>query len=147
MTVKFTIPGKPQGKARPRVTVHGTYTPKPTKDYENLVRAEYLRQTNGAKFPAGAALGMYIMAYYPIPKGTSRAKRRAMEECVIYPIARPDIDNIFKAVADALNGVAYHDDAQIVNCEVNKIYAKEPCVRVLILRFPDYRTTKENDNA
>lgn len=27
---------------------------------------------------------------------------------------KPDIDNIVKVVADALNGAAYHDDTQIV---------------------------------
>lgn len=36
--IMFTVHGKPQGKGRPRVTSHGTYTPEKTKQYEELVR-------------------------------------------------------------------------------------------------------------
>ena len=39
----FTIHAAPVGKARPRVTSHGTYTPKKTRDYEQLVRLEKFR--------------------------------------------------------------------------------------------------------
>ena len=43
--IKFTIPGKPFGKQRPRVTKVGnyskTYTPTETVAYENLVKLYY----------------------------------------------------------------------------------------------------------
>ena len=43
--IKFTIPGPPQGKGRPRFTKSGhTYTPAKTAEYEKLVQAEYIRQ-------------------------------------------------------------------------------------------------------
>lgn len=34
-------------------------------------------------------------------------------------------DNIAKAILDALNGIAYKDDAQIIELEVNKMYGEE----------------------
>ena len=34
----FTIDFPPTGKARPRVTRHGAYTPQKTKEYEELVK-------------------------------------------------------------------------------------------------------------
>lgn len=33
---------------------------------------------------------------------------------------KPDIDNVLKAVLDALNGVAYKDDSQVVEVRVVK---------------------------
>ena len=42
------------------------------------------------------------------------------------PTKKPDIDNAIKAIADALNGVAYYDDSQIVYIEATKHYAEKP---------------------
>lgn len=39
------------------------------------------------------------------------------------PLKKPDIDNIVKVVADALNGVAYHDDTQIAMVIAAKTYS------------------------
>jgi len=64
--IHFTIPGAPKGKARPRVTKFGTYTPKSTKDYEKLVRKSYL----DAGFPVRKCLEtplcVNIRAYFPV---------------------------------------------------------------------------------
>lgn len=51
----------------------------------------------------------------------------------IYPTKKPDVDNIIKIIADALNGVAYNDDKQIVMCSCGKYYTDaEPFVCVYI---------------
>ena len=43
MEIKFTVPGQPKGKQRPRVcrinSRNVTYTPRQTTEYEKLVRA------------------------------------------------------------------------------------------------------------
>lgn len=39
------------------------------------------------------------------------------------PLKKPDMDNIVKVVADALNGVAYHDDVQIALVQAKKCYS------------------------
>ena len=38
----------------------------------------------------------------------------------LLPAKKPDIDNIVKAVLDALNEVAYRDDTQVVELQVRK---------------------------
>ena len=53
-------------------------------------------------------------------------------ENIIRPIKKPDMDNVIKMVADALNQVAYKDDTQIVDCQVRKFYSEEPRVEVII---------------
>ena len=135
MRAKFCIHGDPQGKGRPRFsTVCGhvhTRTPDETVLDENLVKTEY-RQQVGVKFPDDAMLDVRIFAYYPIPKSVSKRKRQAMLEKRIRPIKKPDWDNVGKVICDSLNGIAYRDDAQVVDSMVRKFYGETPKVVVTI---------------
>lgn len=115
----FTIDFPPTGKARPRVTIRGTYTPQKTVDYENLVKWSYVRAKG--KMHVGA-LRVTIKAYLTPPKSASKATRQLMLTDRIYPTVKPDDDNIVKACQDALNGIAYKDDAQIVDLILHKRY-------------------------
>jgi Holliday junction resolvase RusA-like endonuclease len=139
-SVHFVVPGEPTGKGRPRVVrlpngASHTYTPEKTAAYERRVQHEYWRQTNCARFADGDALALKIEAYCGIPKNASRAKRAAMESGALRPAKKPDIDNILKAVADALNTIAYRDDTQIVDARIRKMYSHEPRAEVTIERM------------
>lgn len=127
----FTISGEPQGKARPRVTTRGTYTPKKTKDYERLVQWEYRKQ--GGRDYGERQLQVEITANFQIPKSKPRKVVVDMLAGQVRPTKKPDCDNIAKAILDALNGIAYHDDSQIVTLAVEKWYSPyDPCVIVTI---------------
>lgn len=136
MQVKFIIFGEPVGKGRPKfTTVQGfakAYTPKQTASYENLVKLEYAQQCGLKRFRDSDMLDMRIIAYYSIPKSTSKKKRQLMMEHKIRPVKKPDLDNVLKIVADALNEIAYHDDAQIVDSIIRKFYSNVPRVEVTI---------------
>lgn len=124
MTVEFTVEGMVKPKERPRTRqINGhiqTYTPKGTREYELRVKAAY----PGFKtFTDGEYLSVHIDAYYPIPKSTSNANRVLMLSGRVRPTKRPDLDNIAKSICDALNGVAYKDDSQIVKLTVAKYYS------------------------
>lgn len=131
MRAEFIIHAAPVGKARPRVTRNGTFTPAKTRAYEKLVRVEYGAQC-GAQYFGDSPLAVSITAYYQIPKSASKRKRGQMESKIIRPTVKPDADNVCKAVCDALNGVAWKDDAQIVNLIFEKHYGAEPRVKVEI---------------
>lgn len=133
MKVKFTVLGEPRGKQRPRMTKTGhTYTPIETVQYENLVRLEYSRQCHDFIFEDRTPLDARITAYYSIPKSTSVKKRQAMLEHRIRPIKKVDCDNLVKIVLDSLNGIAYRDDVQVVDCQVRKFYSDRPRVVVTL---------------
>lgn len=134
MEVRFTVHGEPKGKGRPRFTKTGhAVTPKDTVIYENLVRMEYLNQCGETKFPDDAMLDIRIKAYYTIPQSKPKKKKELMRAGIIRPTKKPDMDNCIKIIADALNKIAYHDDAQIVDCQVRKFYSDDPRVEVRIL--------------
>jgi Holliday junction resolvase RusA-like endonuclease len=44
----------------------------------------------------------------------------ACEKDIIKAIVKPDIDNVSKCILDALNGIAYEDDNQVVELNVIK---------------------------
>lgn len=115
LSASFTVDGVPQGKARPRVTSHGTYTPANTKDYEKAVQLSYMAQCQGAMFP-DVSLMVVIDAYYPIPKSATKKKHWRMQDGLIRPKVKPDLDNVAKAVCDALNGQAYRDVRRLPRC-------------------------------
>ena len=137
MIVRFSVLGEPQGKGRPRFAKVGgfvkTYTPDQTVVYENLVRTEFRRQCgNATRFDDNDRLDMRIMAYYSIPKSASKKKVAQMISKDLRPAKKPDMDNIVKVVADSLNGVAYKDDAQVVDTMVRKFYSDVPRIEVSI---------------
>lgn len=124
------IPGDPVGKERPRHTKSGhTYTPEKTKAYEAKVAACF-RKAHGKRLDGPVFLA--ITAYMPIPKRATKADRAAMEAGARLPMKRPDADNIAKVCMDALNGLAYHDDAQVIGLSVLKRYG-EPHVEINIM--------------
>lgn len=133
--MKIVIPGVPVGKGRPKFsTFNGhavAYTPEKTVNYENLVKLAF-QQSGETAFDRETQLRADIYAYFPIPKSTSKKKRKEMESGLILPTKKPDTDNIAKAILDALNGLAYYDDAQVVYLQVSKKYSDEPRAVVFI---------------
>ncbi len=139
MKVKFTIPGEPKGKGRPRATRDGhMYTPKDTVIYENLVKTSYFQQCGAKPVDKDVPLDVRITAYFQIPESTSKKRKLLMLARVIRPTKKVDWDNLGKVVCDSLNKIAYHDDAQIVDAQVRKFYSDNPRVVVTIQEAQTY---------
>lgn len=136
--IEFTIPGDPRGKARPRVVrlkngASMSYTPDKTVEYEELIRQRFRQQWPSTElpFPYKTPVCVMITACFGIPKSTSKKARTAMLSGQTYPTKKPDVDNVVKIVLDALNGFAWHDDAQVIDLHISKTYTeREPFVRV-----------------
>lgn len=128
--IKLIIPGQPCAKGRPRLGKYGTYTPEKTVNYETLVKQLYIMQNHRKQLEG--ALQMRVIAYMPIIKSTSKKNAELMRMGNIRPTKKPDWDNIGKIISDALNGLAYHDDSQIVTATVEKWYSDNPRVEVEI---------------
>ncbi len=135
MRIEFEIKGKAKAKQSVKFTKSGMkYTPSDIKEYANWVRLCFIN-----KYPAWNAkafenkpLQAIISVYMPIPKGFSKVKRNSSLSGDLRPIVKPDCDNIAKNINDALNGIAYPDDKQIVSLMVNKFYSDDERVTVAI---------------
>ena len=133
--IKFIVSGKPQGKARPRFRKIGnyvsTYTPKQTTEYEKLVKLSAIEQCKDKLNKQYTGLvKMSIKAYFKPNKSISKKQYNLLigKE----HLKKPDSDNIAKIICDSLNGVAYKDDSQVAYLELEKYYAEEERVEVII---------------
>lgn len=122
----FTVYGHCVGKQRPRVINGHAFTPKETREYESQVVQAFAMTKNDLDFDG--AFEAFITIYVPMPKGWSRRKREENR----YPIRimTPDLDNAAKAILDALNGLAYKDDKQVVSLSVSRMWGAEEFVEV-----------------
>lgn len=135
----FEVMGMPQGKARARTGKGFSYTPEKTVLYENLIKTSFLAADNKKTFFDKEPVEMYITALFPIPKSTTKKDRERIRNKELFPTKKPDADNIAKVICDALNGVAYHDDTQVVKLSVRKAYTEdEPKVVVAMGVFDGY---------
>lgn len=136
LTVWFPI--QPIPKARPRFTRFGkAYTPKKTHDYEKQI-ADYFKQNpNRFKFEKEIPIAVNLVFGMPIPKSTPKSRKAAMLEKIVQHTKKPDLDNLQKAVLDALNGTAWEDDSQIVRITAKKEYTDEPYVYLYMHEYTD----------
>jgi Holliday junction resolvase RusA-like endonuclease len=142
MSVEILIFGEPVGKARARVVRCGrsihAFTPERTARYESMVRLAAVAEMQGQQ-PFSGPVAVTIRAAFGVPASWSKKKRGAALENprAILPAKRPDLDNVVKSVCDAMNGVVFRDDAQIVELVATKHYGKIACVQVLVEPLDD----------
>lgn len=133
---EFEMIGEIVGKARPRMNTRTgkAYTPTNTKNYEYFLRQWFIRKYPNFK-PIETKVKVEMVAYFSIPKSTSKKREAEMLAGNISPTKKPDIDNITKIILDAMNKFAYLDDTQVTQCTVIKKYAAIPKVVVTIEEY------------
>lgn len=112
--------GPLKGKDRPHYDTRNrrTYTPSKTQRYEKALRKDALARWGN--IPTDKPVAIRITAYKAIPKSYTKANKILAAYGRMLPTSRPDLDNIVKIVLDALNGVVYTDDRQVVRLEALK---------------------------
>ena len=114
-TLQIVVDGPPKAKGRPRFGKGRVFTPKATVDAERGMGWRAKEAMKGRDLFDGP-LAVLIHAWVKTPKKGKHA----------HPIVKPDADNLAKLVCDALNGIVWHDDKQIVDLQVIKNYSPDP---------------------
>ena len=96
------------------------YDPVKSKDWKRTVQSQVLDSLNGQAEIHEGPLSLQLRFYLARPK--SLPKR------VMHHIKKPDADNLAKGVKDAMRGILYHDDSQIVELLIRKEYNAQPRV-------------------
>lgn len=78
------------------------------------------------------------------PKWRAEEATRRLKRGEIVPCTRGDRDNLAKAILDALEGIFYVNDRQIMSGEISKSYALRSGVRVEISTLPDMPESKKD---
>lgn len=135
MLIRFTVPGQPVGKARPRIGRAGgfsrMYTPEKTVSYESLVGWTAAQAMAGRALLEGA-VAVRLDIRVQIPASWSKKKQDLARCGGCWPVSKPDIDNVEKAIFDGLNGVVWKDDVQVVEVTKAKRYGEQPGVEVQV---------------
>ena len=133
--VTFKVDADPVGKQRARYAKRGnfvqTYTPDKTRNYESLIK-EAAIEAMGSSEPLETPVNLYLYIRAPIPKSLPKKRIEACLNGLEKPIKKPDASNVLKSIEDAMNGVVYKDDSQIVNIHVAKVYSSVAGVDVCI---------------
>lgn len=136
----YTLPLRPVAASRPRVTRKGVFYQEPYASWKvtapNLLRAALLRA--GITEPIRLAVALQVEMVFPRPKqkparGTLHRQYWHPTEDYPYP-CKPDVDNVLKAVKDALTEAgAWIDDNQVVNLgDTTKWAGSDPRIEITI---------------
>lgn len=134
--IRIELAGEPRGKGRPRFNRASgvAYTPGPTRSYEADLKFQALQAMGSRPLLKGAVM-VRVHAKFSVPASWSQKKRALALSGQMRPTKKPDIDNIAKML-DALNMAVWRDDAQVVSCEIRKVFADRPCLVVEVEALP-----------
>ena len=117
----FTVYGTPSPKGSTRAFVPKGWTrpiitsaTKGLKAWESKIAAAAGAQANGTLLTGPVIV---TIAFY-LPRPLSLKKGAVMHT------KRPDLDKLIRGATDALNGILWKDDAQVVNIAATKAYVK-----------------------
>ena len=129
--VAFQVMGKPQAEPRARMGPYGMYYPNGPRRtaFRQFIMRQVPETARGPVFPAGVSVAVVVRCYLRRPNTDfKRGDRLGHMLKAMVPSARPvvpDIDNMAKFILDAMNGLVYKDDRQVVHLVVSKLLDNE----------------------
>lgn len=127
--IEFTVHGipKPAGSKRAflnpktkRIVV--TDDCKTGRDWKASMQAAAIEAMAGDD-PATGPLGLHVTFWMPRPKSHYRKDGTVKESAPDWHDIRPDATKLLRCAEDAMTGIVWRDDAQVVSQEVTKRYA------------------------
>jgi Holliday junction resolvase RusA-like endonuclease len=157
MTVSFTVHGKPEPAGSKRGFVRGgrvvvTDANVKSRPWKALVtdaaiQAMTVRHSSfdvefdSLREPLEGPLSVQFLFHVARPKGHQGAKG-LRPSAPPYPITRPDLLKLARGVEDALTGIVYHDDSQIIEEVLVKGYGR-PGVHITVEQLDEDHASKE----
>jgi len=113
---------------RPRVLKSGiTYMPKSYTQYKDYIASKFKGFKSFGKLP----LVMELLMVFKTPLKVKNNK---------YSMPVGDVDNLYKSIADSLEGVVYENDRQIVETKIKKMYGEFDCIFINIKEYVEDKT-------
>lgn len=120
-SVTFSVPSRPLAKGRPRFANGRAYTPATTREHEARIRAAAAK--HAPDVPWDGPIVVRVSFRFRRPKDGRR-----------HHLSRPDLDNLIK-ILDALNGLIWVDDAQLVRITAEKVYSETEATCITVRRI------------
>lgn len=144
--IEFTIYGEPVAQGRPRFSTAGgfvkAYDPAKSGDYKKYVKLAAMEFAPKTLMEGPIKLKLTVYRSMPGYLSKSPKKAAAAEAGEILPVSKPDVDNYLKGVKDALKGVIWKDDSQVVDAYAKKRYSAKPRIEVKIIEIAGSSVSK-----
>jgi Holliday junction resolvase RusA-like endonuclease len=131
--ISLDILGNPVPQGRPRFARVGkfsrAYDPKESGEWKDNIRAQAIAYIN-RQYPKWELLKgpLVLQCVFRLTRPASVSEKKRP-----HPIVKPDLDNLLKSVKDAMKGILWIDDSQVVEIKAAKVYASRPGVRIDLL--------------
>ena len=135
MKIKLKFDIKPMAKQSFRTTRSGQkYLDPSVIKYRKAIRNMAIAQMRNQKAEKiEGAVNMNIVYAFRRPQSLSKKERNEIDGGKTVPkTTKPDIDNLTKAILDALNGIVWKDDAQVTQINIQKIWSAKDQIEVEI---------------
>lgn len=129
MKILMTIPIIPTAQMRARSRVCGKHamTYKAPKQARNENQLMQLLAENAPSIPVDFPVSLEVVAYLPIPASWSKKKKEQARMGFIYPIGKPDLDNLVKNIKDCMTQCGFWtDDSRVWRIDARKRYMLKP---------------------
>lgn len=130
--LRFTLTGVPIPQKQTRFSCAGGFARAYDPSKKDLEMMRWQIKAFAPREPLEGPICLSIFFYLPIPKSTSRSRKNQMQNRVILPVVKPDIDNLAYLVTNALKTLIYRDDNQICEQHVYKVYDSQPRTEILV---------------
>lgn len=134
MAIHFIVAGRPTAWQRTNTFKGRHITPKDMREAQDTI-AWSCRAAMKGMVPMTGALRLEVLCVYAVPRTWPNWKRSVALMGKVWKATVPDHDNLTKQIGDALNGIAFVDDAQIVRSSIAKRYGEPERTEVRISRL------------
>lgn len=144
--VRFTVYGRAQTQGSKKAVRAGKFAKvvdanPGTKEWRRLVgQVAGEAMTEGGHELMRGGVGLQIDFYFARPKshsGTGRNAGKLKPSAPALHTTKPDVSKLTRAVEDALSGIVYLDDSQVVSHECYKHYGSPERAEVVVVPVGD----------
>ena len=128
----FQIVPVPQGRPRMCRVGSGVRAVDPPKSRIYKETLQQMAKMAKPQMITDTPLNIVLQFVLPVPSSWSKKKQAKALAGEIVPQGKPDLDNLIKAVLDAMNDIVWEDDSAIVEVAANKVYGDTPLVRMVV---------------
>lgn len=133
--LSYTIYLLPKATPRPRSGKNGIFYVKGASDNRKFFE-EYMRNEDIPLITTPTIFN--CTSYLPIPSSMNPVEKLCAELGFIYPVSKPDWDNLAKAYCDMIQGVLLFDDSLVVEGTSIKRYSVKPRIEITIKYMEDF---------
>jgi Holliday junction resolvase RusA-like endonuclease len=135
--IAFTVPGEPVPWKSPRIVRRGAHhaaiSPDEMKEAQAIIQALAFQAMQAAGLePLEGPVVLGIRAYRRKGMPSTQVGKDAVTAGILRPVTTPDASNLAKGCEDALSGVCFIDDAQVVRLIVEKLYSTTPRLEIVV---------------